>query len=204
MENLLGRIGLAITLFASTDIDDLFVLVGFFADPKFKVRQIFIGQYLGIAGLYGASVVASMISLVIPPYYIGLLGLVPIAVGMRKAWELRKGTDANEEELADHANASAGHGNIVAVAAVTLANGADNISIYTPLFATHSAYDIALIGVLFAIMTLLWLGVAHWLTHHRTIGAPIRRYGHRVVPFVLIALGALILWQGGTLELLHR
>jgi cadmium resistance protein CadD (predicted permease) len=204
MENLLGRIGLAITLFASTDIDDLFVLVGFFADPKFKVRQVFIGQYLGIAGLYGASVVASMISLVIPPYYIGLLGLVPIAVGMRKAWELRRGTDADEEELADRANASAGHGNIVAVAAVTLANGADNISIYTPLFATRSAYDVALIGVLFAIMTLLWLGAAHWLTHHRTLGAPIRRYGHRVVPFVLIALGALILWQGGTLELLHR
>ena len=204
MENLLGRIGLAITLFASTDIDDLFVLVGFFADPKFKVRQIFIGQYLGIAGLYGVSVVASMISLVIPPGYIGLLGLVPIAVGIRKAWELRKGNDANDEELADHANELAGHGNIVAVATVTLANGADNISVYTPLFATRSAYDIALIGVVFAIITLLWLGIAHWLTHHRTIGAPIRRYGHRVVPFLLIALGALILWQGGTLELLHR
>jgi len=204
MENLLGRIGLAITLFASTDIDDLFVLVGFFADPKFKVRQIFIGQYLGIAGLYGVSVVASMISLVIPPGYIGLLGLVPIAVGIRKAWELRKGNDANDEELADHANELAGHGNIVAVATVTLANGADNISVYTPLFATRSAYDIALIGVVFAIITLLWLGIAHWLTHHRTIGAPIRRYGHRVVPFVLIALGALILWQRGALELLHR
>ncbi len=60
------------------------------------------------------------------------------------------------------------------------------------------------VGVLFAIMTLLWLGVAHWLTHHCTIGAPIRRYGHRIVPFVLIALGALILWQGGTLQLLHH
>ncbi len=98
MENLLERIGLAITLFASTDIDDLFVLVGFFADPRFKVRQIFIGQYLGIAGLYGASVVASMISLVIPPGYIGLLGLVRSdrRWNREKRGSCARGTDANE------------------------------------------------------------------------------------------------------------
>jgi cadmium resistance protein CadD (predicted permease) len=52
-------------------------------------------------------------------------------------------------------------------------------------------------------MTLVWLGVAHWLTHHRTIGAPIRRYGHRVVPFVLTALGVLILYEAGSIELLR-
>jgi cadmium resistance protein CadD (predicted permease) len=204
MEHLVGLIGLAVALFASTNIDDVFVLLGFFADPKFKVRQIVVGQYLGIAGLYGASVVAALISLVIPPAYIGLLGLAPITIGVRKAWALRKGADANEKDLADHAQASAGHGNVVAVAAVILANGGDNISIYTPLFATRSGYDIAVIGVIFAIMTLLWLGAAHWLTHHRTIGAPIRRYGHRVVPFVLIALGVLILYEAGTFELLRR
>ena len=86
---------------------------------------------------------------------------------------------------------------------MTLANGGDNISIYTPLFAAHSGYDIAVIGVVFALMTLVWLWAAHWLTHHRTLGAPIRRYGHRVVPFVLIAIGILILHEAGTFELLR-
>jgi len=61
-----------------------------------------------------------------------------------------------------------------------------------------------LIGVVFAIMTPMWVGAAHWLIRHRTFGAPIRRYGHRVVPWVLIALGILILYEAGTVELLRR
>jgi cadmium resistance protein CadD (predicted permease) len=203
MEHLVGLIGLAIALFVSTNIDDVFVLLGFFADPKFKMRQIVVGQYLGIIGLYGASVVASLIALVIAPAFIGLLGLAPIAIGLKKAWDLRKGADASEAASEDHEKASAGHGNVVAVAAVTLANGGDNISIYTPLFAARSAYDVAVIGVVFALMTLVWLWAARWLTHHRTLGAPIRHYRHRVVPFVLIALGILILDEAGTFELLR-
>jgi cadmium resistance protein CadD (predicted permease) len=201
MEHLVGLIGLAIVLFVATNIDDVFVLLGFFADPRFKGRQIVIGQFFGIAALYGASVVASLLSLVIPPAYIGLLGLAPIAIGLKQAWELWKGKPASDEASEGHEKASAGHGNVAAVALVTVANGGDNISIYTPFFATRSGYDIAAIGVLFATMTLLWLGAAHWLTHHRTLGAPIRRYGHRVVPFLLIALGILIVYEAGTIEL---
>ncbi|MBS0422569.1 MAG: cadmium resistance transporter [Proteobacteria bacterium] len=204
MEHPIGLIGLSVALFASTNIDDMFVLLGFFADASVKVRHIVVGQYLGIVGLYGASVVASMISIVIPSAYIGLLGLVPIVIGVKRAWALRRGGNANEEDFGDPVAASAAHGNTVAVMAVTLANGSDNISIYTPLFATRSAYDIAIIGAAFAVMTFVWLQVAHWLTHHRTIGAPIRRYSHRVVPFVLIALGALILHEAGSFGLLKQ
>jgi cadmium resistance protein CadD (predicted permease) len=51
---------------------------------------------------------------------------------------------------------------------------------------------------------MVWLGIANWLTSRRTIGAPIRRYGHRLVPFVLIALGLLILYEARTFELLRR
>jgi cadmium resistance protein CadD (predicted permease) len=93
-------------------------------------------------------------------------------------------------------------GNILTVAIATLANGGDNLSIYTPLFATRSAVEIAAIGLVFALMTALWCVVGHWLVHHPALGAPIRRYGQRAVPFILIGLGALILYRAGTLNLL--
>ena len=94
-----------------------------------------------------------------------------------------------------------GHGNIVAVALVTIANGGDNISIYTPLFTTRSVYEILAIGGIFAILTAVWLGAAHSLVNHPTLGAPIRSHGHRIVPFILIALGILILYEAGTARL---
>jgi cadmium resistance protein CadD (predicted permease) len=66
MESSFALLGLAIALFASTNVDDLFVLVGFFADPKVRARDIVIGQYAGITVLFVVSVVASLLSLVIP------------------------------------------------------------------------------------------------------------------------------------------
>jgi cadmium resistance protein CadD (predicted permease) len=203
MEHLVSLFGVAVAVFTSTNVDDVFVLLGFFSDHKFRGRQVVIGQYFGIATLYGVSVVASLVSLVIPTAYIGLLGLAPIMIGLRNAWSLRKGVDTSEKETGTQGPAFAGRANIAAVAAVTIANGGDNISIYTPLFATRSGYDIAAIGGVFAAMTLVWLVVARWLVNHRTIGAPIRHYGRRVVPFVLIALGFCILYDTGTFGLLR-
>ncbi len=203
MEYYLALISIAIVLFVTTNIDDIFILLGFFSDPKFKLRQVILGQYLGITALYGISVIGSLIALVISPVYVGLLGLVPVFIGLKKIWELRNSAAADEEELHNHSVTANGNSNLIAVAAVTVANGADNISIYVPLFATKSGYDIALIGVIFAVMTMVWLISANWLVNHRNIGAPIRRYGHKVLPFILVALGFFILYEAGSFNLLH-
>ena len=200
MGSLLGVFGVAIVVFASTNVDDIFVLLGFFADPKFRAKQVVIGQYLGIAALYGVSVLASFLVLVIPAAYIGLLGFAPIFFGLKRLWELWNGVETGDNPE-DHEKASMGHGNIVAVALVTIANGGDNISIYTPLFTTRSVYEILAIGGIFAILTAVWLGAAHSLVNHPTLGAPIRSHGHRIVPFILIALGILILYEAGTARL---
>jgi len=197
MESLVALIGLAIVVFASTNIDDAFVLAAFFADKNFSARDVVIGQCAGVSTLYAVSAIAALISLIIPPTYIGLLGLAPIVIGMRKLynpWRSRK----NEEERSSSTEA---HGRMLAVAAVTMANGGDNIAVYTALFATRSVYEVPAIGIVFAIMTGLWCLAAHWLVNHRALGAPIRRDAHRVVPFVLIGLGILILVRAGTLQL---
>ena len=137
-----------------------------------------------------------MISLVIPPVYIGLLGLVPITIGVKKLYYLWR--NQAPEELV---TGTGGHGRKLAVAAVTIANGGDNIAVYTALFATCEVFEVPVIGIVFAVMTGLWCLAAHWLVNHRTLGVPIRAQAHRVVPFVLIGLGILILMRTGTIQL---
>ena len=194
-------LGLAVGLFVTTNLDDVFVLLGFFADPKFRPRQIAAGQLLGIAALYAASVGASMLALVVSPAYVGFLGVLPILIGLKKIAALRNG---HESADTDEPHGPGGHWNALSVAAVTIADGGDNLSVYIPLFATRSAGDVAAIGAVFAVMTLVWLAAAFWLTRHRTLGSPIRRYGQRVVPFVLVGLGGYILYAAGSIALLHR
>lgn len=203
MTHVLELVGQAVVLFISTDLDDVFVLLGFFADPRFRMREIVAGQFIGIAILYAVSVVGSWVSLVMRPAFVGFLGLVPITMGLRSAWELWISSDSSEQVFTNHQRSPAGRANVAAVVAMTVANGGDNVSVYIPLFAMRSGPNIAVMGVVFGIMTALWLSLAYWLTQHRTIGAPIRRYTRVLMPFAFITLGVFILYQAGTVKLLH-
>jgi cadmium resistance protein CadD (predicted permease) len=48
-------IGIGISAFVATNIDDIFVLMLFYANSKFKPFQIVLGQYLGIGLLVSIS-----------------------------------------------------------------------------------------------------------------------------------------------------
>jgi cadmium resistance protein CadD (predicted permease) len=138
-----------------------------------------------------------------PIAFVGLLGLVPITMGLKSAWELWTSSDAGEQVSTVNRGSPIGRANIAAVFAMTVANGGDNVSVYTPLFAMQSASNIAVMGAVFGIMTAIWLNFAYWLTRHRAIGAPVRRYARVLMPFVFIALGVSILYQAGTVKLLR-
>ncbi|KMO27322.1 hypothetical protein VQ02_33415, partial [Methylobacterium variabile] len=93
----LTDLGVAVALFASTNIDDIVVLIGFFSDPRYRPHQIVIGQSLGIAALVLASLAGSLLSLVLAPAWLGFLGLVPVALGVHRLLALRE-EDSDEAE----------------------------------------------------------------------------------------------------------
>jgi cadmium resistance protein CadD (predicted permease) len=203
MQSLVALSGLAAVLFAWTNVDDLLVLLGFFSDPRVRVRHVVAGQYLGIGVLYGVSVLASLLSIVIPRAYIGLLGLAPIFIGVNKLHSGRRGAGTDEQSRVDPSIAAERDGrNVLTVAMTTVANGGDNISVYTPLFASRSPVDVAAAGLVFALMTGVWCLLGHWLVHHRALGVPIRRFGSRTLPFLLIGFGIVILYTAGTFRLI--
>jgi cadmium resistance protein CadD (predicted permease) len=195
--NLLAAAGLGVTVFVSTNVDDIFVLVACFADSRLHAQHVILGQYLGIAILVGISLVGAWVSLLVAPAYVGLLGTLPILIGFKKLFELRGSAEATDDT--GRRSARSATGALMSVTAITVANGSDNIAIYAPLFSVSRAVDMMVIITVFAMMTTLWIIAARWLVNHPALGAPIRRYGHRGLPFVLIALGLLILYEAGWL-----
>lgn len=181
MESVAAALLTGAAAFVATNVDDLFLLVAWFAAGRSPGRDIVAGQYLGIGALFVASAAASAVSLVVPEDWLRWLGLLPLLLGVKLL------IASKDEEQAHEAPG------VVAVTAVTVANGADNIAVYVPLFAHSSAQAIALMGAAFAVLLWLWCLGARWLVHHPAAGAPLRRYGPRLVPWVLIGLGAWIL-----------
>lgn len=192
MDQLVAVLSVGVVVFVSTNVDDILLLSAFFADPSFKPRQIVLGQLLGISALVLVSAACALLALVIPEGWIGLLGVVPLALGLRRLWALRRGSDEDEDEDEDAERARGSGSRVLAVAGVTVANGGDNLGVYIPLFSSAPRL-IAVYAAVFAVMTLLWCALGYGLVNNRLLGDRIRRYGRIALPFVLIGLGLWIL-----------
>lgn len=196
--DLLPAMVIAVAVYASTNIDDLLILAVFFADPQVRVGAVVAGRFLGLAVLVVASAVAALLAMAVPGEWIALLGLVPLALGLRLLPALfgRNGdADVETEEALAGARQPARRGftaQSLTVAGVTLANGGDNLGVYIPLFATAPQSIITYI-VMFAAMTAVWCALGYLVVNNPLIGARIRRHGHVLLPVVLITLGLYIL-----------
>jgi cadmium resistance protein CadD (predicted permease) len=180
---------LATVAFAATNIDDAFVLLALFARPKMRGLHVVVGTYIGMAVLVIAAMMLSAVSVVLFPNELGLLGVLPVLIGLRQFW-----TAWNErgDDIVD-ITPGAGTVEVIELVAIrTIANGADNIAVYIPLFARQSRSEEILTCFIFVILLGVWCLSSSWMVEHSTLVAPIRRWGRWVTPMVLISLGVLI------------
>jgi cadmium resistance protein CadD (predicted permease) len=202
LTELLNAVGLAVVLFATTNIDDIFILMMFFSDKTLSTRQVILGQYLGIALIVCISALGTVAALLFPPTVIGLMGFLPIAIGLKKLWDLRQPSDPDAETISDEkaVSSTSGYGRVLAIAAVTFSNGGDNIAVYVPVFATSTPTTTATIIAVFAVMVALWCAAGYLLVNNRFIGTYIQRVGSILLPFILIGLGIYILAEAFVLH----
>jgi len=188
----LGVVGEAAALFAVTNVDDLLVLALFFgqaAGRPHPTRTIMLGQYLGFAGILSVAVAAALGASLLPERAVPYLGLLPLALGIRaavQAWRHRR--DAAEE-----AEAGPGGPRAVEVAAVTFANGGDNIGVYVPVFATAGPGGTAVFAAVFLLLVAVWVLAGRYFATRPVIARALSRWGHLLLPVVLIGIGLLVL-----------
>ena len=204
-----------IIAFIATNIDDMIILLIFFSqiDGNFRRRHILLGQYLGFAAIIIASLPGFFGGLVVQREWIGLLGLLPIGIGIHHLVYREEDTITVQTVSSDFNQPTSTnpvfsfilsvlHPQTYKVAAVTIANGGDNISIYIPLFAGHDLASLGVILSIFFIMVGVWCAIAYFLSRQPTIADILSRYGQAIIPFVLIGLGLFIMYERGTFTLL--
>ncbi|MFI9010285.1 cadmium resistance transporter [Actinosynnema sp. NPDC053489] len=169
----------AVGLFAVTNVDDIVLLALFFARGVPPWRVV-LGQYLGFAGILVVAIAAALGATLLPPAVLPWLGLLPLALGVKAAWQAWRGGDDGEP-------AASG---VLGVAAVTLANGGDNIGVYVPVFATTG---IVAYVVVFLLLVAVWCGAGYFFATRPAVARHLSRWGHVVLPVVLIGIGVLIL-----------
>jgi cadmium resistance protein CadD (predicted permease) len=191
--SMLETVALGIVLFVTTNVDDIFLTMAFFADPGLDRRAVVAGKFLGIGLLVAASVAAAACAVAVPPEWVALLGLAPLGLGLSRLWSASRRPPAPDDD-GDGQPAAAGSlvAQIGSVAGVTAANGGDNLGVYVPVFTEQFA-SIPTFVAIFAVMTGLWCVAGNLLVNHRLVAATMRRLAAKLLPWVLIVLGLCIL-----------
>ncbi|MFJ2197557.1 cadmium resistance transporter [Streptomyces violaceusniger] len=197
-----GIVGQAVGLFAVTNVDDILILSLFFAQGarhRGSARRIVLGQYLGFAAILAVAAAAAFGATFLPETAVPYLGLLPLALGLKAAWQAWKQRGEGDDE--DGHGTEGGGPRALEVAAVTFANGGDNIGVYVPVFATAGAGGMSVYAVVFLALVGVWCLVGRFFAGRPVIAKALSRWGHVLLPLVLIALGLLILIEGGAFGL---
>lgn len=206
----------------ATTFDDTLYLTGFFGEVNrtFRPRHVVVGELLGFSVLLIISLLGYALGLALPNHIVGLLGLLPVAIGfkgLQDQWTERRATDAEPAPGGIRLRVAPGFHSrqlslwqvlrdrqTYAVMLVSISNGSNNLSIYIPLFASLSfAKVLVVIPVLYGFI-LLWLSLAYSLSRMPRIALVLNRYARVFFPFILIWLGYRILSDSGALGFLFH
>jgi cadmium resistance protein CadD (predicted permease) len=196
----LGTVGQAVAIFIATNVDDVVILALFFgraAGHRAATTAVVVGQSIGFVAILAGSVVAALGARLLPESTIAYLGLLPLALGIYAAWEAWRSRDDEDD---DEATGPSQLG-VLTIAAVTFANGGDNIGVYIPVFAVAGVAGMVTYVVVFLIGVAVCCALGWYLATRPAIARLMARWGDVVLPVVLIVLGVAILVEGGAFGL---
>lgn len=205
-----------IAVATATTFDDNIYLTLFFGKVNrfFRPQHIVVGEYIGFTVLVGLSLVGFLGGLIIPPMWIGLLGILPMLIGISHLINRENEDDVQEVSPHHNINKKLSRGRrqslwsilqdpqTYRVSAVTIANGGNNIGIYIPLFASSSFSRLSLILSICYLMIGLWCFLSYHLTRQPHLALIMARYGRKVFPFVLIWIGWSIIMENQSYQIL--
>jgi len=116
--------------FAGMNTDDIFVLLLIYSNTNYRVKEVITGQYLGTLLLFTAGFIFSFLDILLPKEYMGLLGWVPLCIGLKAA--LSEVYGHYKIKLPKRRTALSA---IAATTIIIVANGSNNIGAYIPLFS---------------------------------------------------------------------
>ena len=191
----------ATVLYVATAVDLLVILLIYFAkaNTKKEYKDIYIGQYLGSLILIIVSLFLAFVLNYVPEKWIlGLLGLIPIYLGIKVAIY----DDCEGEKRAKKELNKKGLSKLVGtVVLVTVAScGADNIGLFVPYFVTLNSIELLTTLLVFVTLIFILVFTAQNLANIPGIGEVVEKFSRWIMAVIYIALGLFIIIENDTIQ----
>lgn len=176
-------------LFIGVNLDFFVILL--FLLQKYSFKDTLIGYEVGMMLVFTISAMAGqVIQSFIPGWSIGLLGIIPIYMGIR---------GENDDDDPQRTKSATG---IISVLLIYLVScGADNIAVYVPILATMNLATILMTMIYFIILTAISLTLTYFFGQIPMIKNIFERWGAPLSRIIYILIGIFVMIDTG---LVHR
>lgn len=177
--------------FIGTNMDNLILLVALYARFPRRTTTVAAGYIAGMLLIGAVSIGVGLGGGLIRVDRLGMLGVVPIALGIMALFQLfqHKKTGESRKPASDISTKVV----FLSVLTTQLSNGADSIITFSIFLAESTAETDYLIALTGLAMIALFAWLAHFLVKHRRVAEVVDRYGHYLTPVILILVGIYIL-----------
>lgn len=196
MMEIVTELLLALGGFAATNLENLVILVAVFCNRSENSKLVALGFFAGAMALLAISLAAHFLNSIIPVDYLGLLGLIPIALGIRELLRSAR-TDADVAQQRQRRSGT-GRNTFLAIMILMLANGGDTLAVFAPLVAETKPSGVLVLGLGFTVAAAILALIARHACAHPGLARHLGRYGPRIAPYVMIGIGLYILINTST------
>ena len=188
MHSFIGVVVTSAVAFIGPMIDNFFAFSAqLLVTPRGRIRRVCTAQASGVATLVVMAYAVGSILEAVPLAWIGLLAVAPWSLGLY-GWRHRN------DPLHDHFKRGA-----FTTFIVTIALGGDNLAVWIPTLRSQIASHAVVTLATFAVLEWLFIVSARAVVRHPTIVAWGEHHARRIVPWVYLALGFLIVVECVTL-----
>jgi len=191
MNETLIIIGVTIGAFIGTNLDNLFLLAAMYSRYARHAMMVTCGYLTGMVLVAGITILVGELGDMIPLAYLGLLGLIPMLMGVLALWKLFR--ENQPDENTGIASAASRLSVFFALLTIQLSNSMDSILTFSVLFADSATEADYLVAPTFFAMTIVFSGLAYYSVKHPRLSGVLSRYGRYITPFILILVGYYIL-----------
>lgn len=188
MNELLIIVGVTAGAFISTNLDNLLLLATMYSRYYRHPWTVTAGYFVGMNLIAAITIAVGLVGEFIPIAYLGLLGVIPMMIGVLALWKLYRHSRNTEKVDSTYA------GNSVlaiffALVTIQLSNGADTIITFSALYADSSNPSDYIVAPTFFTMVGVFAWLAFYSVKHPRLSDVLVRYGQYVTPFILIFVG---------------
>jgi len=191
MSDILIIIGVTAGAFIGTNLDNLLLLAAMYSRYGQHTGIVTAGYFAGMILIGFITLVIGEVGDIIPLAYLGLLGVVPMMMGIISLWKLFRSKQPGEV-----ISIAAGDTRLAvffALISTQLSNSADSIITFSALYADSSDPSDYMVAPTFLAMAGVFAGMAYYSVKHPKLSRFLSRYGQYVTPFILILVGYYIL-----------